>query len=47
MYVDDKKRMKIPLKNHSQHGLSYVHFLSDTKIDDKGYEIEWVKAEAL
>lgn len=47
VYVDDKKRMKIPLKNYSQHGLSYVHFLSDTKIDDKGYEIEWVKAEAL
>lgn len=46
VYVDNRKRLTVPLRNASQHGLSYVHFLSDTRADDKGYEIEWVKAEA-
>lgn len=45
VYVDNRKRLTVPLRNESQHGLSYVHFLSDTRIDDQGYEIEWVKAE--
>lgn len=45
VYVNDKKRGTVPLKNHSQHGLSYVHFLSDTQADDEGYDIEWVKSE--
>lgn len=45
VYVDNRKRLTVPLRNESQHGLSYVHFLSDTRIDDQGCEIEWVKAE--
>lgn len=47
VYVDNKKRMSIPLSNPSQHGLSYVHFLSDNRANDKGYIVEWVKAEAV
>ncbi len=46
IYIDDRKQLSIPLKNKSLHGLSYVHFLSDTRIGDKGYEIGWVKAES-
>lgn len=46
VFVDNKKRVSVPLKNQSQHGLSYVHFLSDTQVDDEGYDIEWVKVEA-
>ena len=45
VYVDNKERMTVPLAKASLHGLSYVHFLSDNRIDDRGYEIEWVKAE--
>lgn len=45
--VDGKQRMRIPLANESLHGLSYLHLLSDTNPGDKGYLVEWVKAEAL
>lgn len=45
VFVDNKKRVSVPLKNQSQHGLSYVHFLSDTQVDDEGYDIEWVNVE--
>ena len=45
VYVDNKKRITIPLANPSLHVLSYVHFLSDNRADDKGYIVEWVKAE--
>lgn len=45
LYIDNKKRMTIPLSNKSLHGLSYVHFLSDTGKEDKGYIIDWVRAE--
>lgn len=44
VFVDNKKRLTVPLKNPSLHGLSYVHFLSDTNPADKGFDIEWVKA---
>lgn len=47
IYVDHKRRMTIPLTNESLHGLSYIHFLSDRHTGDKGYLVEWVKAEAL
>ena len=46
VYVDNKKRMRVPLSNKSLHGLSYVHFLSDNRVGDEGYVVEWVKAEA-
>lgn len=45
VFVDNKKRVSVPLKNQSQHGLSYVHFLSDTNPADEGFDIEWVKSE--
>lgn len=45
VYVDNRKRMSIPLTNASLHGLSYAHFLSDDRPGDKGYAIQWVKAE--
>lgn len=45
--VDGKQRMRIPLANESLHGLSYLHLLSDSNPGDKGYLVEWVKAEAL
>ena len=47
VYVDKKKRMTLPLSNESQHGISYLHFLSDRVNGDKGYLIKWVKAERL
>ena len=45
LYVDNKKQKSFPLSNTSIHGLSYVHFLSNDREGDKGYSIEWVKAE--
>lgn len=45
--VDHKQRLRIPLANESLHGLSYLHFLSDNITGDKGYLIEWIKAEAI
>lgn len=45
VFVDNKKRMSIPLSNESVHGLSYSHFISDDSVDDAGYLIEWVKAK--
>ncbi len=47
VYVDNRKRVTLPLSNKSQHGISYLHLLSDKVKNDKGYLIEWVKAEEL
>ena len=47
VYVDKRKRATLPLSNESQHGISYLHLLSDKVKGDKGYLIEWVKAEKL
>ena len=47
VYVDNKKRMTIPLTNSSLHGLSYVHFLSDNRAGDQGYVVEGVNAEKM
>lgn len=45
MYVDNKKRLTMPLANGSIHGLSYVHFIGNDNVSDKGYVVEWVRAE--
>ncbi len=45
LYIDNKKRLQVPLKNQSLHGLSYVHFLSESSTEDQGYRIDWIKAE--
>ena len=47
VFVDKRKRMTIPLSNESLHGISYLHLLSGKNSDDKGYLIEWVKAEEI
>lgn len=47
LYVDKRKRMTIPLSNESLHGISYLHLLSGRDNNDKGYLIEWVKAEEI
>ncbi len=47
VFVDKRKRMTIPLSNESLHGISYLHLLSSKESDDKGYLIEWVKAEEI
>lgn len=45
VFVDNRKRLRIPLSNASLHGLSYVHFLSDNRENDNGFVVEWVKTE--
>lgn len=45
LFVDNKKRKTIKLKNNSIHGLSYAHFMSKNNNADEGYQVEWVKAE--
>ena len=45
--VDGKKRsMRLPLKDASQHGISYAHFQAAPAEDNPGIYVEWVKAEA-
>lgn len=46
LYVDGKRKQKLPLRNPSQHGLSYLHLVSGNTTDTVGIDIEWVKAEA-
>lgn len=43
LFVDGKQKGKIPLRNPSQHGLSYAHFISGNIPDKQGVDIEWVK----
>lgn len=45
VFVGNKKKITLPLANESLHGLSYVHFLSDTRKEDQGFLIDWIKAE--
>lgn len=47
LYVDGKKRRKRLSLRHvpSQAGLSYLHFISGNFPDERGIDIEWVKAE--
>lgn len=47
VYVDKRKRLSLPLSDESLHGISYLQLLSDRVKGDKGYLIEWVKAEKL
>lgn len=47
VYVDKRKRMTLSLANESLHGLSYLHLISDKISGDKGYFIDWVKAEEI
>ncbi len=45
--VDGKKRsLRLPLKDDSQHGISYVHFQAAPAKENPGIYVEWVKAEA-
>lgn len=45
LYVDGKKKgKKLPLRNPSQAGISYLHFISGNIPDSRGADIEWVKA---
>ena len=46
VFVDDKKRMKLPLINASQHGPSYLHLLSGNTPDNIGILIESTTAKA-
>lgn len=43
LYVDGKRKEKLPLRNSSQHGLSYLHLLSGNIPDEQGLDIEWVE----
>lgn len=43
LFVDGKQKRKIPFRNSSLHGISYVHFISGNIPDTQGIDIEWVK----
>lgn len=43
--VDGKNRnLRLPLKNQSEAGISYVHFIASPAETDPGIYVEWVKA---
>ena len=44
VYVNNKKRLTLPLQNSTEHGVSYVHFISGNVPDSVGVFIESVKA---
>lgn len=43
-YVDNKKRGVLPLKNRSEHGISYAHFISGNIPDKTGIFIDSVQS---
>ena len=38
--------LRLPLKNKSQNGISYVHFIAPPAEANPGVYLEWVRAEA-
>ena len=45
--VDGRLRpLRLPLKNKSQNGISYVHFIAPPAEANPGVYLEWVRAEA-
>lgn len=46
LYVDGKRKQKLPLLNPSVHGLSYLHLISGNVPDTTGLDVEWVKAQS-
>ncbi len=44
VYVNNKRKTRVPLTFESQHGISYVHFLGDNSKDDKGLLISEIVA---
>lgn len=43
VYVDGKRRGKLPLLHESLLGISYAHFISGNVPDERGVDIEWIK----
>ena len=37
--------MTIPLNFSTQHGISYIHFLGDNSLNDKGFIISGIEAK--
>lgn len=47
VWVDGRLRpLRLPLKNKSQNGISYVHFIAPPAEANPGVYLEWVRAEA-
>lgn len=46
LYVDGKRKRKLPLLHPSIHGLSYLHLISGNIPDATGLDVEWVKAQS-
>lgn len=44
LYVDGKRKQRLPLLHPSIHGMSYLHLISGNTPDVTGIDVEWVKA---
>ncbi|MFI3327772.1 MAG: sialidase family protein [Rikenellaceae bacterium] len=47
LYVDSKRRATLPLKNSSEHGVSYIHLLGGTTPDPVGVSVDRIEATAI
>ena len=45
IFVNNKRKMTIQLNFSTQHGISYIHFLGDNSLNDKGFIISEIEAK--